>query len=187
MFKESIECQIFLDCSSLLNSFQQFISFVICFLVSGIVMGFKEWNLNMALYYGGFNFIISFHFQYSASDRIIFGYNNISMIFSMCVKSKLFCVRFHIHPLYFLSSYRIYFDLLFSPLLVLWSIQVCVLHLIAFHSLLHFFIFHYNLCVLGNMVTFHVIRCLELTIMVDDSGTTSMSKQCLCAICFHFS
>jgi len=58
------------DCSPLLNSFQQFISFVICFLVLGIVMEFKEWNLNMALYYGGFNFITPFHFQYSTSDPI---------------------------------------------------------------------------------------------------------------------
>jgi hypothetical protein len=69
------------NCSPLLNSFQQFISFVIFFLVSGIIMGFKEWNLNKALYYGSFNFITSFHFQYFASNPIIFGYNNISMIF----------------------------------------------------------------------------------------------------------
>jgi hypothetical protein len=51
-----------LDCSPLLNYFQQFISFVICFLVLKTIMGFKEWNLYMALYYGGFNFITPFHF-----------------------------------------------------------------------------------------------------------------------------
>jgi hypothetical protein len=78
--------------SPLLNSFQQFISFVICFLVFGIVMGFKEWNLNKALYYGGFNFITHYHFQYSTLNPIIYGYNNISMIFFMCVKLALFYV-----------------------------------------------------------------------------------------------
>jgi hypothetical protein len=52
-------------------------------------MGFKEWNLDLALYYGGFNFITLFHFQYSTLDFIIFGYNNILMIFVMCVKLTL--------------------------------------------------------------------------------------------------
>jgi hypothetical protein len=83
--------------SPLLNSFQQFISCVICILVSIIVMWFKD----MALYYGGFNFITFFHFQCSASDPIIFCYNNISMIFVMCVKLALLFVQFHIHPLHF--------------------------------------------------------------------------------------
>jgi hypothetical protein len=27
-------------------------------------MGFKEWDLDKALYYGDFNFITPFHFQY---------------------------------------------------------------------------------------------------------------------------
>jgi len=48
------------DCSPLLNSFQQLISFFICFLVLGTIMGFKEWNLNKALYYDSFKFITSF-------------------------------------------------------------------------------------------------------------------------------
>jgi hypothetical protein len=69
------------NCSPLLNSFQQFISHVICFLVSITVMGLKEWNLDKALYYGGFNFIMPFHFPYSALDPIIFGYNNIFVFF----------------------------------------------------------------------------------------------------------
>jgi hypothetical protein len=55
-------------------------------------MGFKEWNLDMALYYGGFNFITPFHFQYSALNPIIFGYNNILVIFVMCVKLALLFV-----------------------------------------------------------------------------------------------
>ncbi len=50
-------------------------------------MGFKEWNLDMALYYGGFNFITMFHFQYYALDPIIFGYNNVSVIF-LCVSNQ---------------------------------------------------------------------------------------------------
>ncbi len=66
------------NCSPLLNSFQQFISFVICFLISGTIMEFREWHLDRALYYGGFNLI---NFQYSTLDPIIFGYNNILMIF----------------------------------------------------------------------------------------------------------
>jgi hypothetical protein len=44
-------------------------------------MEFKEWNLNKALYYGSFNLITSFHFQYFAPNPIIFGYNNLSMFF----------------------------------------------------------------------------------------------------------
>jgi len=55
-------------------------------------MEFGEWNLDRALYYGGFNLIISFHFQYSTSDPIIFGYNNILVNFSMCVKLALLFV-----------------------------------------------------------------------------------------------
>jgi hypothetical protein len=55
-------------------------------------MEFKEWNLKKALYYGGFNLITMFHFQYFALDPIIFGYNNLSMIFFMCVKLMLFFV-----------------------------------------------------------------------------------------------
>jgi hypothetical protein len=39
------------------NSFH--LSFVICFLVSGIIMEFREWNLDRALYYGGFNLIVN--------------------------------------------------------------------------------------------------------------------------------
>jgi hypothetical protein len=54
--------------------------------------------------------------------------------------------------------------------------------LITFHYLLHFFIFHYNLCVVGNMVTLQVVGRSELTIMVDDSRTTSMFEQCLCVM-----
>jgi hypothetical protein len=55
-------------------------------------MGFKEWNLDMALYYGGFNFITLFHFQYSIWDLIIFGYNNILVIFVICVKLVLLSI-----------------------------------------------------------------------------------------------
>jgi hypothetical protein len=55
-------------------------------------MEFKEWNLNKALYYGGFNMITMFHFQYFASDPIIFGYNNLSMIFFMCQIDVVFCL-----------------------------------------------------------------------------------------------
>jgi Na+/H+ antiporter NhaA len=53
--------------------------------------------------------------------------------------------------------------------------------LIAFHSLVHFF-FHYNLCVFGNMATFHIVGRSELTIMVNNSKTTSMFEQCLCVM-----
>jgi hypothetical protein len=45
-----------------------------------------------------------------------------------------------------------------------------------------FFLFHYYLCVLGNMVTFHVVGHSELTIMVNDLRTTLVFKQCLCAM-----
>jgi hypothetical protein len=39
------------------------------------------------------------------------------------------------------------------------------------------------MCVLSNMVTFHVVgSCLELTIMVNDSGTTLVSEQCMCVM-----
>jgi len=55
-------------------------------------MDFQEWNLNRALYYGGFNLIISFHFQYSTLDPIIFDYNDILVNFLMCVKLVLFSV-----------------------------------------------------------------------------------------------
>jgi hypothetical protein len=48
--------------------------------------------------------------------------------------------------------------------------------------MLPFFFFHYYLCVLGNMATFHVIGRLELTIMVNDSRMTSVFKQCQCAM-----
>jgi hypothetical protein len=41
------------------------------------------------------------------------------------------------------------------------------------------FFFHYNLCVFGNMATFHVVGRSELTIMVNNSKTTSMFEQCL--------
>jgi hypothetical protein len=58
----------------------------------GIVTGFKEWNLDMALNYGGFNFITSFRFQYFVLNLVIFGYNNILMIFVMCVKLALLYV-----------------------------------------------------------------------------------------------
>jgi hypothetical protein len=54
-------------------------------------MEFKEWSLNKAFYYGDFNLITLFHFQYYASDPIIFGSNNLLVIF-MCVKSTLFFV-----------------------------------------------------------------------------------------------
>jgi hypothetical protein len=55
-------------------------------------MEFKEWNLNMAVFYGGFNLITLFHFQYSTPDPIIFGYNNIFVIFLICVKLALYFV-----------------------------------------------------------------------------------------------
>jgi hypothetical protein len=42
--------------------------------------------------------------------------------------------------------------------------------------------FHYYLCVPSNMATFHVVGHSKLTIMVDDLGTTSISKQCFCTI-----
>ncbi len=74
-------------------------------------MEFWEWNLDRALYYGGFNLIVSFHFQYSTSDPIIFSYNNILVKFLMCVKLVLFFVQFRIHPLHFLTCDGIYLDL----------------------------------------------------------------------------
>jgi hypothetical protein len=55
-------------------------------------MEFKEWNLNRVLYYGGFNLITMFHFQYSSSDPIIFSYNNIWVIcFYVCQIDVIFC------------------------------------------------------------------------------------------------
>jgi hypothetical protein len=42
--------------------------------------------------------------------------------------------------------------------------------------------FHYHFCAFCNMATFHTPRCLDLTIMVDDLGTTVVSKHCLCAM-----
>jgi hypothetical protein len=60
------------------------------------------------------------------------------------------------------------------------------LYLIAFHYVLLFFLFHSYSCVLGNMVTFHAIGNFELTIMVNNLGTTLVFKQCLCAMfSFH--
>jgi hypothetical protein len=41
---------------------------------------------------------------------------------------------------------------------------------------------HYYFCALCNMATFHVLGCLNLTIIVDDLGTTSISKHCLCTM-----
>jgi hypothetical protein len=55
-------------------------------------MGFKEWNLDKALYYIGFNVITSFQFQYFASDPIIFSNNNISVIFYVCQINVFFCL-----------------------------------------------------------------------------------------------
>jgi hypothetical protein len=81
-------------------------------------MGFNEWNLNMALYYGGFNFKTSFQLQYSTLDPIIFGYNNILVIFFR-VKSTLFSIQLRIHSLQFLTYCQVYFDYLFYPLLIL--------------------------------------------------------------------
>jgi len=80
VIKESIACQIFPIVPHFLTPFKNSFSCVISFLISRTIMGFKEWNLDKALYYIGFNFIISFHFQYSASDPIIFGNNNILVI-----------------------------------------------------------------------------------------------------------
>jgi hypothetical protein len=77
-------------------------------------MWFTKCNLNRALYYTSFNFITLFHFQYFASDPIIFGYNNISMILFVCQIGVV------IYPIPYLSlSYQIYLDLPFFPLLVL--------------------------------------------------------------------
>jgi len=67
-------------------------------------MGFKEWNLDKALYYISFNFITLFHFQYSTLDPVIFGNNNIFMIFFMCVKS-IFLSDSIFNPFIFLSFY----------------------------------------------------------------------------------
>jgi hypothetical protein len=106
------------NCSSLLNSFQQFISFVICFLVSRTIMEFKEWNLDMASCYGDFNLITLFHFQYSTPNPIIFGYNNLLVNFFMCARSMLFFVWFHIHPTSFLK-HIIEFILIGIPFAVL--------------------------------------------------------------------
>jgi hypothetical protein len=39
---------------------------------------------------------------------------------------------------------------------------------------------HYYSNALCNMVTFHATGCLDLTVMVDDSRTTIVSKHCLC-------
>jgi hypothetical protein len=98
-----------------LNSFQQFISFVICFLILWIITKFKEWNLARALYYIDFNLITPFHFQYYASDPIIYCYNNLLVSFFMCVKSTSFSVQFHIHPTSF-SKHIIEFILIGIPI-----------------------------------------------------------------------
>jgi len=45
--------------------------------------------------------------------------------------------------------------------------------------------FHYYLCGLCNMTTFHVLGCSNLTIIVDDLGTINVSKHCMC-IMFMF-
>jgi hypothetical protein len=45
--------------------------------------------------------------------------------------------------------------------------------------------FHYYSCAFCNMATFHVIGRLDLTIMVDESRTITISQHCfLCYVCF---
>jgi hypothetical protein len=107
------------DYSPLLNSFQQYISYVICFLILRTILWFKEWNLERPLDYIDFNFITTFHFQYPTLDPINFGYSNISTNFSMCVKSTLSLSNSIFHPFHYLSTYQVDLDLPFSPLLIL--------------------------------------------------------------------
>ncbi len=124
-----------LDCSPLLNSFQQFISFVICFLVSRIFMEFKEWNLNMAVFYGGFNLITLFHFQYSTSDPIIFGYNFSDFYLFFCQINVVFRLMPYSSPSFF--------DMLSN---LFWS---------AFHS----FTFHLLLVIFVSQTTAQIYNC----------------------------
>ncbi len=131
------------------------------------------------MYYGDFNLITPFHFQYSTPDPIIFGYNNLSMIFFMCVKSTLFFIWFHIRPTSFFK-HIVEFILIGIPFAILPNpcplehsnscfTFDCISLFVAFS------LFHYYPCVPENMATFHDVGRSELTIMVDDLGTTSIS------------
>jgi hypothetical protein len=117
-------------------------------------MGFKEWNLDKALYYIGFNFITSFHFQYSTSDPVIFGNNNIFMIF-LCVSNRFFYLIPYSTPSFF--YHFIEFILIrYSP---------CSLFSETFKFMLYIFycisLFFITICVPNNMATFHVVGCCE--------------------------
>jgi hypothetical protein len=172
-------------CSPLLNSFQQFISFVICFLVSEIIMGFNEWNLNMALYYGNFNFKTSFQFQCFALDSIIFGYNNISVIFFLCqIGVVLYPIPYSSPSIFNILLNLSWFIVLPTPYPLKHSNLCFVFDYISLF--VAFFLFHYYMCVLGNMATFHAIAYSRLTIMVNNLRMISVSKKCLCIMfLFH--
>jgi hypothetical protein len=97
----------------------------------------------------------------------------------MCVKLTLFSIWFHIHPASFFKHIvkfiltSIPFAILPNPCPLERSNLCFVFDCISLF--VAFFLFHYYPCVPSNMATFHDVEHLELTIMVDDSRTTSES------------